>query len=297
MGLWAPGNKQKHIIYQDNLKDNLKDAGQPTWRPRTIAIASGKGGVGKTSLAVNLSLCLAQMGYRTTLFDADLGMANVEVMLGQTIPYSLYDVLYRGKTLEEIVVRGPFGVNIISSGSGFLQMANLDQKRRDRLISMLNQYSSQDDFVLIDTGAGINKNVLGFVSAAGEVIIVVTPEPTSLTDAYALIKVLSTFKVHSAVHIVVNRSANKREALRVLDRLQVTANRFLDIRINSLGWIQEDGLVVQAIKKQEPFLISHPNSTASRSVMQIAEYLTCTAKPGRKDGFWKQLVSMFARSG
>ncbi|NMA51610.1 MAG: MinD/ParA family protein [Peptococcaceae bacterium] len=292
MGLWSPGNKQKQT-YQDNFKG----AGQHTWGPRTIAIASGKGGVGKTSLAVNLALCLAQMGYRTTLFDADLGMSNVEVMLGLVIPCSLYDVLYRDKTLEEIAVRGPFGVNIVSSGSGFLEMANLDQNRRRRLISMLNQYSNQDDFVLIDTGAGINKNVLGFVAAADEVIIVVTPEPTSLTDAYAIIKVLATFKVHSGVHIVVNRSANKREARRVLDRLQVTAARFLDIRINNLGWLQEDGLVVQAIKKQEPFLISHPNSAASRSVTEIAEQLTYTANPGRKDGFWHKLMSIFARGG
>lgn len=135
------------------------------------------------------------------------------------------------------------------------------------------------------------------MAAADEVIIVVTPEPTSLTDAYAIIKVLATFKVHSGVHIVVNRSANKREARRVLDRLQVTAARFLDIRINNLGWLQEDGLVVQAIKKQEPFLISHPNSAASRSVTEIAEQLTYTANPGRKDGFWHKLMSIFARGG
>lgn len=288
MRLWTTGTNQKKIF-----RATVNNKEQPFAGPRAIAVASGKGGVGKTSLSVNLAICLAKMGCRVTLFDADLGMANVEVMLGLAPPYSLYDVLYGDKTMEEIIVQGPWGINIISGGSGFLEMANLDQHRRQRLIRMLNQFSSRDDFVLIDTGAGINKNVLGFVAAAGEVIIVVTPEPTSLTDAYALIKVLSNFKVHSEVHMVVNRSADRQEARRTLDRLQITTGRFLNIRINSLGWLQEDKLVSQAIKSQEPFILSSPNSLASRSVTGIAEFLTNTARPTQSEGFWGKLMALF----
>jgi flagellar biosynthesis protein FlhG len=292
MGLWPLGtNKNKILRETVNVKE-MYPAG-----PRAIAVASGKGGVGKTSLSVNLAICLAKMGCRITLFDADLGMANVEVMLGLAPPYSLYDVLFGDKSLEEIIVQGPQGINIISGGSGFLQMANLDQQRRKQLITMLNQFSNQDDFLIIDTGAGISKNVLGFVAAAGEVIIVATPEPTSLTDAYALIKVLANFKIPSEIHIVINRSYNGREARRTLDRLQATTGRFLNIKINSLGWLPEDRLVSQAIKSQEPFVLTSPNSLASRSIVGIAQYLVNNAKPKQNEGFWGKLMALFGQGG
>lgn len=287
MRLWSSRTGQK--IYRETFK--IKE--HFSAKPRAIAVSSGKGGVGKTSISVNLALCLAKMGCQVTIFDADLGMANVEVMLGLAPRYSLYDVLYGNKSLEEIIVQGPWGINIISGGSGFLEMANLEQNRRQQLINMLNLISDRDDFVLIDTGAGINKNVLGFLAAAGEVIIVVTPEPTSLTDAYALIKVLANFKVHSEVHMVVNRSANRREAGRTMERLQLTAERFLNISINNLGWIPEDRLVCQAIQSQKPFFLTSPNSSASRSVTGIAEFLTNTARPARSEGFWGKLMALF----
>jgi flagellar biosynthesis protein FlhG len=249
--------------------------------------------VGKTSLSVNLALCLAKMGSRVTLFDADLGMANAEVMLGLVPPFSLYEVLYGDKTIDEVIVQGPLGINVISGGSGFLEMANLDRTRRQRLLSMLDQYSDREDFVIIDTGAGINKNVLGFVAAAGEVIIVVTPEPTSLTDAYALIKILSNFKVHSEVHIVVNRSSGEREAMRTLGRIQAVTGRFLEIKLNSLGWIPEDRSVSHAIKSQKPFFLTSVNSPASRSVAGIAESLAGGVRPASGEGFWGKLMSLF----
>jgi flagellar biosynthesis protein FlhG len=287
MRVW-PSKKDQKFFRETFIERECLSGG-----PRAIAVSSGKGGVGKTSLSVNLALCLAKMGCRVTIFDADLGMANAEVMLGLAPVYSLYDVLYGDKTLEEIIVQGPCGINIISGGSGFLEMANLNHYQRQRLIRMLNQFSSPDDFVLIDTGAGINKNVLGFVAAAGEVIIVVTPEPTSLTDAYALIKVLANFKVHTEVYMVVNRSTGRLEAERTVDRLQITAGRFLNIKINSLGWIPEDRVVCQAIKKQEPFFLTSPNSLASQSVTGIAKFLTNSTWPAQSEGFWGKLMALF----
>lgn len=287
MKLWPP---KAGRIYRGSI---VKSEKMP-YGPRAIAVASGKGGVGKTSLSVNLALCLAKMGLNVTLLDADLGLANAEVMLGLVPRYSLYEVLYGDKTIEEITVRGPLGMNVISGGSGCLEMANLDHNRRQWLLKMFDRFNGHDDVLIIDNGAGINKNVLGFLAAAGEVIIVVTPDPTSLTDAYALIKVLANYKVHSEIYLVVNRVAGKQEAVNTLSKIQTVADRFLEIKINNLGWIPEDRVVAQAIRRQQPFVITSPSSTASRSVAGMAELLTGVApSPVTGGGFWGKLMGLF----
>ncbi|BAF60251.1 ATPase [Pelotomaculum thermopropionicum SI] len=286
MRLWQP--RTRSIYRGAAVKKERPAAG-----PRAIAVTSGKGGVGKTSLVVNLALCMSKMGRKVTLFDADLGLANAEVMLGIVPPYSLYEVLYGNKTIEEIAVQGPLGIKVISGGSGLLEMANLDRNRRQHLFKMFNQCCFGDDIILIDTGAGISKNVLGFVAAAGEVIIVVTPEPTSLTDAYAMIKILANFRVHSEVSLVVNRAADSREAMHTLGKIQVAANRFLDIKLNFLGWIPEDRLVSQAIKSQRPLCLASPNAHASKSVAGIARFLLEGVPPASGEGFWSKLIGLF----
>ncbi|MDF9409318.1 MAG: Flagellum site-determining protein YlxH [Pelotomaculum sp. PtaB.Bin104] len=287
MKLWPP---KAGRIYRGSI---VKSENTPSG-PRAIAVASGKGGVGKTSLSVNLALCMAKMGLNVTLLDADLGLANAEVMLGLVPRFSLYEVLYGDKTIEEITVQGPFGINVISGGSGCLEMANLDHNRRQWLLKMFDRFNCRDDVLIIDNGAGINKNVLGFLAAAGEVIIVVTPDPTSLTDAYALIKVLANYKVHSEVYLVVNRASGKQEAIHTLNKIQTVAGRFLEIKINNLGWIPEDRVVAQAIRKQQPFFITSPSSTASRSVAGMAELLTGVApSPAVSGGFWGKLMGLF----
>lgn len=259
-----------------------------------MAVASGKGGVGKTSLAVNLALSLAGLGQQVTLFDADLGLANAEVLLGILTPYTLYDVLYGEMTIEEIAVPGPLGVKLISGGSGFLELANLDPGRRRKLLIMLDQYCRGQKYVLIDTGAGINKDVLGFTAAAEQVIVVITSEPTSLTDAYALIKILSNFKVHNEVYLVVNRAADRREAAATFGRLQSVAGRFLDIRLKYLGWLPEDRLVSEAVKKQAPFCLANPSSRPSRNVAGIAEALLGISRSDSRQGFWSKLMGLFS---
>ncbi len=290
MGLWLPRTGQAK--YQGNVIKN--DNSIKYWGPKAIAVASGKGGVGKTSLSVNLALCFAQMGKKATVFDADLGLANAEVLLGIIPPYSLYEVLYCGMTLEEIVIEGPLGIRVISGGSGFLEMANLDRSRRQQLLRMFNQFIGKDEIVLIDTGAGINKNVLGFVAAAEEVIIVVTPEPTSLTDAYALIKILANFKLHSEVNIVVNRAIDRREATRTMGRISNATGRFLEIKLNFLGWIPEDKHVSQAVKSQQPYFLTNPNSPASRSVAGIAASMVEGSVLAPNEGFWNKLMGLFS---
>lgn len=288
MKLWQPRTGKG--LYNDNL---IKPD-SAHWGPRAIAVASGKGGVGKTSVVVNLAICLAKNGSRVTIFDADLGLANAEVMMGIVPPYSLFEVLYGAMTLDEIVVQGPFGVRLISGGSGFLEMANLDRSRRQQLLRMFNQFMSKDDIVLVDTGAGINKNVLGFVAAAEEVIIIVTPEPTSLTDAYALIKILANFKLHSEVNVVVNRAVNRHEAMRTLGRISTATGRFLDIKINFLGWLPDDKVVSQSVKTQQPYFITNQNSPASRGIAEIAEFLVEGNRLASNEGFWTKLMGLFS---
>lgn len=288
MKLWQP--KTGKGFYNDNLIKH----DSAYWGPRAIAVASGKGGVGKTSIVVNLAICLAKNGSRVTIFDADLGLANAEVMLGIVPPYSLFEVLYGAMTLDEVVVQGPFGARLISGGSGFLEMANLDRSRRQQLLRMFNQFMSKDEIVLIDTGAGINKNVLGFVAAAEEVIIVVTPEPTSLTDAYALIKILANFKLHSEVNVVVNRAVNRNEAMRTLGRISTATGRFLNIKINFLGWLPDDKVVSQSVKNQQPYFITNQNSPASRGIAEIAEFLVEGNSLAANEGFWSKLMGLFS---
>lgn len=266
---------------------------------RVIAVSSGKGGVGKTSMVVNLAITLAAMGQRVVIFDADLGMANAEVLMGITPPSTLFDCLYGDKDIEDIVIPGPCGVKLVSGGSGFLELANLDNVRRQRLIESLSYFDREADFLIVDTGAGISKNVLGFVAAAGEVMVVVNPEPTSLTDAYSLIKVLAMFKVHQEVMLVVNRAADEREARSTSQRVEDVVGQFLQIRVNTIGWVMEDKLVSQAVKDQEPFSLFHPHSPPGRSISRIAQYLVtgrqqadALAGNGAK-GFIRRLAKLF----
>jgi flagellar biosynthesis protein FlhG len=263
--------------------------------PRVVAVTSGKGGVGKTSLAVNLGLTLARRGQRVLLFDADLGLANIEVMLGITPPYTLYEFLYGNKTIEEVIYAGPGGLQVVSGGSGVNELAHLDSTQRRRILELLPFLRARTDFVLVDTGAGISKNVLGFVSAAEEILLVITPEPTSLTDAYSLLKVLAKFKVHSEARLVVNRARDEQEACRAAQKLQVVCGRFLDFNLGFLGAILEDGVVGQGVKEQQPFVLSKPSSTAAGNLIRIADGLIegRDRSPQAADMFIDRLLRLF----
>lgn len=240
---------------------------------RVVAVASGKGGVGKTSLAVNLALALADLGQRVIVVDADLGLANVEVLLGLSPPRTLFDCLYRGREFREVLLPAPGGIQVIAGGTGFLEMAFLDRERWQKLLDALPQLDALADFVFLDTGAGLHQNVLFFLAAAGEVVVVVTPEPTSLTDGYSLIKVLDRLQVHREVLLVVNRAGSEREALSTARRLEAVAGRFLRLPLTYLGYVPEDGEVVRAVKEQRPFYLANPHSRPSRSVAVLARRL------------------------
>lgn len=264
-------------------------------RARVIAITSGKGGVGKSNLVVNLAVELSRRGWRVAIFDADLGLANAEVLLGIVPEYTLYDYLFNGKAIEEIVTDSPQGVKVISGGSGMVELANLDTAASKRLGQGLEELDRLFDFVLVDTGAGISKTVLGFVAAANEVIVVLTPEPTSLTDGYGLIKVLSKYNVHQEIMVVVNRVTNEREAQRTFHSMESTTNQFLQVNLKNLGFIPEDKAVVKGVKTQKPYITLSPSASASKNLAQIASRLV-SGKEEQSAGvqsFFGKLMRLF----
>lgn len=262
---------------------------------RVIAVTSGKGGVGKSNLVVNLAVELNRRGYRVAIFDADLGMANAEVLLGVVPKYTLYDYLFEGKGIDEILTSSPQGIHIISGGSGFVELANLDYQARKRLGRGLQELDRKFDFVLVDTGAGISKTVLGFVAAADEVIVILTPEPTSLTDAYGLIKVLAKYNVHHEMMVVVNRATDDKEAQRTYQSMESTTGQFLQVTLINLGYLPEDSAVVKAVKQQQPFIKMAPSTPVSGSLIKIADRLLSEreeAPPGVQ-GFFGKLMRLF----
>jgi flagellar biosynthesis protein FlhG len=265
---------------------------------RVIAVTSGKGGVGKSHIVVNLGLALAQQGCRVLLIDADLGLANLDILLGLTPQFTIHDVLSLRKTLSEVLLDGPGGLRILPASSGFSELAELDTYQKVFLLNELDHYAESIDVVLIDTGAGIARNVLFFNVAAGERLVVVNDQPTSLTDAYALIKVLSTQHGARRFKILANDLSHPRRAEMVYRTLLDAADRFLDrdISLEYLGFIPHDEAIAQAVMRQRPVLELFPQAPASKSFTELAQRLWETSPPEGIDGslrfFWRRLLQI-----
>ncbi|HHV77152.1 MAG TPA: MinD/ParA family protein [Syntrophothermus lipocalidus] len=240
---------------------------------RVVVVTSGKGGVGKTNLALNLALALAESGLRIVLLDADMGLANVDIILGLAPKYNLYHVIRGEKGIKEIILHGPCGLEIIPGGSGIQELANLPEEALQAVIRDLGRLDGEYDLMIIDTGAGISNSVLSYVTAADDIVVVTTPEPTSLTDAYGIIKAASNRQARGAVYIVVNRVETETEGILVAQKLISVGERFLGVEMKLLGCLVEDRAVEVAVKNQQPFLVSHPNSQVSRNVRDIARKL------------------------
>ncbi|NLN41706.1 MAG: MinD/ParA family protein [Clostridiales bacterium] len=240
---------------------------------RVITITSGKGGVGKTSFTINLAISLAKMGYRIVIIDGDFGLANVDLMLGISSRYGLREIITGQMSLKEVMVEGPYGIRFISGGSGIKELVNLGSKELDVFLSKIDELNQIADIVLIDTGAGATDNIVKMVLAADEVLLIVTPEPTAITDAYALTKIISTTRRDLVLRLIINKAETVYEAQEILDKFTRAAERFLKIKINSLGYILEDNHIPKSIKEQVPCALSYPRCQASRQIRIVARRL------------------------
>ena len=240
---------------------------------RVIAITSGKGGVGKTNLAVNLAVGLQLAGQRVLLIDADIGMANVNLLMGSVANRSLLDLLNEDVELEDVIENGAAGVKYISGVAGVEVALNVNRLEQRKLHKKLSRYSDIADVIIIDTGAGLNRNVIEFVLAAEEVLLITTSEPTALADAYAVIKAYTTYTERRNIKLVVNRIRDEEECYEVADKINQTTQKFLGLTVGCLGYIYEDKIVREAVHKQEPFLIVNPNSPASRCISELVKSL------------------------
>ncbi|MBQ3921685.1 MAG: MinD/ParA family protein [Spirochaetales bacterium] len=243
-------------------------------KTRVITVSSGKGGVGKTNLAINLGIAYAQLGKRVVVMDADLGLANVNVCLGIIPKYNLFHLIKKQKTMKDIIIDTKYGIQIVAGASGFSKIANLSDAERDIFISELDTLSYAD-ILIIDTGAGVGQNVLSFVVASDEVIIVTTPEPTAITDAYGIIKIIATEVNNPALELklIVNRATSVIEGRKVAERVINIANQFLNVKVDNLGIIYEDIIITQSVRKQMPFIINDPKAKASQCVKHIVSRL------------------------
>lgn len=265
-------------------------------KTRIICVTSGKGGVGKTNFTINLGIELTKLNHRVAIIDADLGLANVDLVLGMVPQYTLLDIIYNNKTVEDVMADGPNGIKIISGGSGVLELVDMPLESIEGLIKRFDDISNYADIILIDTGAGLSNSVLSFVLSAEEVIVVTTPEPTSITDAYAMIKSINLKDKYKKIKVIVNRVENINEGNIAFQKLNNASKRFLSVDLEKLGYVFDDGSVVKSVKKQIPFTMSYPNSIAAKNIQQIALKLTNDSDIENNnaiDNFFKRLVNFF----
>lgn len=259
---------------------------------RVLAVASGKGGVGKTNFIVNLALALQEVGKKTVIFDADLGMANIDVVLGIVPPFTLTHVIRGQKTLQEIMLEGPNGVKLLPGSAGAEDLVSLSDYQVQNLIKQWNNLEEKFDYILVDTGAGIHSDVLNFLRAADDIVVVLTPEPPSITDAYSLIKVLAQKELKATVHLVVNQTTSEEEGVQISKRISRVVQDFLSLKIDFLGGIPLDEKVSAAVKRQRPFILEYPATSASRAIRNIVQRLLAEAVDKPAGGMKQFLLKM-----
>lgn len=249
---------------------------------RIITVASGKGGVGKTNFSTNLAIAYAQMGKRVVLMDADLGLANVNVILGIIPKYNLYHLIRKQKSMQDIILDTNYGIQIVAGASGFARIANLSEEERKQFVEEISKLSIAD-VIIIDTSAGVSNNVISFIAAADDAIIVTTPEPTAMTDAYGIIKIIATEieNLNLGLKLVVNRVKSVVEGKKIAERVITIAGQFLNVKVDYLGYIYEDAAVQTAVLKQKPFIVLDPKAKASICMKHIVSRLE---KVDYKDG-------------
>lgn len=281
----------RNLIKMNNL--------MPERTARVITVTSGKGGVGKSSVAVNLAVQMNRAGKRVIIFDADFGLANVEVMFGAIPRYNLGDMIYRGMGITEIITKGPMDIGFVSGGSGIVGLSRMTREQISFIIRNMDELDSLADVIIIDTGAGIADSVLEFVMASSEVLLVITPEPSSLTDSYSLLKALNSssgyVRGETAIKVISNRASGQEEGLSMYKKLETVVDKFLDMDIGFLGVIPQDKNVEKAIIQQKPVSMYIPNARASKAFGQIAEALLNDLETEGQPGRDKGMARLFSR--
>ncbi|MCT8976094.1 MinD/ParA family protein [Clostridium sp. CX1] len=279
-------------------KENIKKkspSGEKS-KPRIITVTSGKGGVGKSNFVVNLAIALQKMNKRVFIFDADMGMGNDDVLMGFLPKYNVYDVIFGDKKIEDVVIEGPQGVKLLPGGTGITRLEEITQRQRDEFLDKLSSLDNLD-YIIMDTGAGISKTVLGFIACCEELVVITTPEPTSLTDAYSLLKAVNYFKIKDAAKVVVNRTIDNDEGRQTFNKFDNAVKKFLNIKLEYLGNIAEDKKLVQAVRKQQPFIVGYPNSEAARDIISIADTilgLQSNKKGSSVQDLFKKIFNIFS---
>lgn len=279
----------------DKLRERVEMLKEQVPTARVIAVTSGKGGVGKTSISVNLALQFREQGKRVVILDADFGLANVEIMLGIRPQYNLADLVFNNMAIEDIITEGPNGIGFISGGSGVQDLVNLDKDKIKKLIAKLVKLDSMYDVVIIDTGAGIAESVIQFVLSSPEVLLVVTPEPTSITDAYSLLKAVNRKKdfirEQKSIKVIANRVTKPQEGQEIFDKISIVVSKFLNIQLEYLGYIPLDERISNAVMEQKPVVISSPDSEPAKRIRKMCEILLNISGEEKTTGIAKVLLN------
>ena len=254
--------------------------------------------MGKSNFTINLAIALQSQGKKVIVIDADLGLANVEILLGIMPKFTLLDVISKNTSIKDVITRGPMEIGIISGGSGIQSMAELSLYDMNKLLNEINALKDMADFILIDTGAGISKSVTAFIEASEELIVITTCEPPAIADAYALIKIMSGIDKQKKISLVANRAEDTKEAENVFMKLSSVSKKFLDMNIDYLGEILDDDNVTKSVKKQVPFYMNNPKSKASQGIQNISErLLDMPVSQKGFNSFMKKLKGLFAGGG
>lgn len=282
------------------VKSNTVSAGPSV--ARVITVTSGKGGVGKTNTAVNLAIQFRKAGKRVVLFDADFGMANIEVMFGAVPKYNLTDMVQRGMPLKKIITEGPMGIGFISGGSGVMDLVDMEKDQLQYLIQRMKELDELADIIVIDTGAGIGSTVMEFLTASSEIVLLTTPEPTSITDSYSLLKTLNNtpgfLEKKARIYFLANRVGSRSEGKAMFQNLSVVVNKFLSIQLEYLGAIPQDDAVLRAVMQQSPVSIKMPASRSSKAFESLAEQLlegTLEKEDDKKGGIASLLMRLVGK--
>ena len=261
----------------EQLRNIVKQQNKKQRSARVITVTSGKGGVGKSNVSVNLAIQMGRLGKRAVILDADFGLANIEVMLGMRPQYNLADMMFRGKDVKDIICTGPEDIGFISGGSGLREMTNLNKDQILSLVRTMYELDHYADVVIIDTGAGISDTVIELVASSSEVLLVATPEPTSITDAYALLKTLHRhdgFEAGStSIKMIGNRIQSYEEGKELYLKLNTVVNKFLGMEMEYLGAIPYDEYLPRAVMQQQPVSLAYPDAPSARAMLELAMVL------------------------